>query len=59
MNIKAEEGSDVKEEEDTKPITFHKIKAEPEVSYMSAVRQISQICRNANCLSDLHLCLCA
>jgi hypothetical protein len=34
-NIKAEEGSDVDEEEDPVPITFPKIKVEPEVSCMS------------------------
>jgi hypothetical protein len=33
MNIKAEEVSDV--EENTEPVTFRKIKAEPEVSCMS------------------------
>jgi hypothetical protein len=35
MKIKAEEGSDVDEEEDPMPITFPKIKAEPEVSTIS------------------------
>jgi hypothetical protein len=35
MNIKADEISDVDEEEDPVPITFPKIKAEPEVSCMS------------------------
>jgi hypothetical protein len=59
MNIKAEEVSEVKVEEDPEPITFPKIKAEPEVSCMSTVRQISQICRNANCTSDLCLSVCA
>jgi hypothetical protein len=34
-NVKAEEGSDVDEEEDPVPITFPKIKAEPEVSCIS------------------------
>jgi hypothetical protein len=34
MNIKTEEGSEVKVEEDPEPITFPKMKAEPEVSYM-------------------------
>jgi hypothetical protein len=32
MNIKAEEVSEVKDEEDPEPITFPKIKPEPEVS---------------------------
>jgi hypothetical protein len=35
MNIKAEEVSEVKVEEDPEPITFPKIKAESEVSCMS------------------------
>jgi hypothetical protein len=35
MNIKAEEASEVKVEEGPQPITFPKIKAEPEVSCMS------------------------
>jgi hypothetical protein len=35
MNIKAEEVSDIEVEEDPVPITFPKIKAEPEVSCMS------------------------
>jgi hypothetical protein len=35
MNIKAEEVSDIDEEEDPVPVTFPKIKAEPEVSCMS------------------------
>jgi hypothetical protein len=35
MNVKAEEVSDIKEEEDPVPITFQKIKAEPQVSWMS------------------------
>jgi hypothetical protein len=34
MNMKAEEVSDVVKEEDPVPITFQKIKAEPEVSCM-------------------------
>jgi hypothetical protein len=37
MNIKAEEDSDSQEEEDFVPITFQKIKAEPEVSCMFSV----------------------
>jgi hypothetical protein len=57
MNVKAEEVSDVEVEEDPVPITFPEIKAEPEVSSMCTVRQITQICRSAACLSDLHLCL--
>jgi hypothetical protein len=35
MNIKAEEVSEVKVEEDPQPITFPRIKAEPEVGCMS------------------------
>jgi hypothetical protein len=35
MSIKAEEVSEVKVEEDPQPITFPRIKAEPEVSFMS------------------------
>jgi hypothetical protein len=58
MNVKAEEVSDVEVEEDPVPITFPEIKAEPEVSCMCTVRQITQICRSATCLSDLHLCPC-
>jgi hypothetical protein len=57
MNIKVKEGSYAEEEEDSVPITFHELKAEPEVSCMCSVRQITQMCRSACCLSDLHLCL--
>jgi hypothetical protein len=35
MNIKAEVGSDVEEEEEPVPITFMEIKAEPEVRCIS------------------------
>jgi hypothetical protein len=60
MNIKVEEGSDAGEEADPVPITVLEMKAKPEVSCiclcMSAVRQTSQTCRNASCLSNLHLC---
>jgi hypothetical protein len=42
VSIKAEESSDVEEEEYPVPITFPRIKAEPEVSCVS-VRWISQI----------------
>jgi hypothetical protein len=57
MNVKAEEVSDVEVAEDPVPITFPEIKAESEVSCMCTVRQITQICRSATCLSDIHLCL--
>jgi hypothetical protein len=57
MNVKAEEVSDAEEEEVPVGITFPEIKVEPEVSCMCTVRQITQICRSATCLSDLHLCL--
>jgi hypothetical protein len=57
MNVKAEEVSDAEEEEDPVPITFPEIKAEPQVSFMCTVGRITQICRSAACLSDLHLCL--
>jgi hypothetical protein len=56
MNIKAEEGSDAEDEAGPVPITFPEVKAGPEVSlclYMSIVRQITQICINVGCLSDL------
>jgi hypothetical protein len=58
LNMKVKEGSDAEEEEGPVPITFPEIKAEPEVSCMSTVRQITQICSSARCLSDLQLCLC-
>jgi hypothetical protein len=45
-----EELSDAEEEESPVPISFPKIEAEPEVSSMSTVRHVSQICRNTNCL---------
>ncbi|XP_023725957.1 uncharacterized protein LOC111874578 isoform X1 [Cryptotermes secundus] len=57
MNVKAEAVSDAEAEEDPVPITFSEMKAEPEVSCMCAVRQMTQICRNAACLSDIHLCV--
>jgi hypothetical protein len=34
INVKPEGGPEVKVEEDPEPITFRKMKAEPEVSYM-------------------------
>jgi hypothetical protein len=43
MNVKVKEGSDVEVEDDPVPISFPKIKAEPEVSFMCTVRQITQI----------------
>jgi hypothetical protein len=58
MNVKLKEASDVEVEDDPVPIAFPEIKAEPEVSCMCTVRQITQMCRSAGCLSDLHLCLC-
>jgi hypothetical protein len=58
MNIKVKEDSDVEVEEDPVPISFPEIKAKPEVSCVCTVRQITQMCRSATCMSDLHLCLC-
>jgi hypothetical protein len=58
MNIKVKEDSDVEVEDDPVLISFPEIKAEPEVSCMFTVVQITQMCRRASCLSDLHLCLC-
>jgi hypothetical protein len=58
VSIKAEEVSDAEEEVDPLRIAVQEVKAEPEVSCMSAVRQISQICRNASCLSHLCLSVC-
>jgi hypothetical protein len=55
MNVKIEEASDAEEDEDPVQITFSEIMAEPEVSSVCTVRQITQICRSAACLSDLHL----
>ncbi|PNF26785.1 hypothetical protein B7P43_G17712 [Cryptotermes secundus] len=55
MNVKAEAVSDA-EEEEAVPITFPELKAEPEVSCMCTVRQMTQMCRNAAYLSDIHLC---
>jgi hypothetical protein len=49
------ESYQVRREENPVPITFLEIKAEPEVSCMCIVRQITQMCRSAGCLSDLHL----
>jgi hypothetical protein len=57
MDVKAEYFSDAEEEEVPVAITFPEIKAESEVSCMCTVRQITQICRSAACLFDLHLCL--
>ncbi|PNF36589.1 hypothetical protein B7P43_G14993 [Cryptotermes secundus] len=54
MNVKAEAVSDAEEEEDPVPITFPEIKAEPEVSCMCTVRQMTQMCRNAACLVCEH-----
>jgi hypothetical protein len=42
MNVQVKEGSDVEEEDDPVPITFPEIKAEPEVSCMCTVRQITK-----------------
>ncbi|XP_033607479.1 uncharacterized protein LOC111864806 [Cryptotermes secundus] len=44
MDVKAEAVSDAEEEEDPVPITFPEIKAEPEVSCMCTVRQMTQVC---------------
>jgi hypothetical protein len=55
MKVKAEAVSDAEEEEDPVPMTFPEIKAEPEVSCVCTVRQITQMCRSYACLSDLHL----
>jgi hypothetical protein len=44
VNVKAEAVSDAEEEEDPVPITFPEIKAEPEVSCVCIVRQITQMC---------------
>jgi hypothetical protein len=53
MNIKAEEMPDAKRK------TFLCQKLGCTVCLcMSTVRQISYICRNVNCLSDLHLSFC-
>jgi hypothetical protein len=54
MNVKAEAVSDSQEEADPVPITFPEIKAEPEVSRMCTVRQMTQRCRNAACLLCEH-----
>jgi hypothetical protein len=56
MNVKVKEGSDVDVEDDPVPV-FPKLKAEPEVSCMCTVTQITQMCRSAGCLSDLCLCM--
>jgi hypothetical protein len=59
MNIKVEAVSNAEEENDPVPITFPEIKAEPEVSCMCTVRQVTQMCRSAACLSDLvSVCAC-
>jgi hypothetical protein len=57
MNVKAEAASDAEEEEDPLQILYPEIKAEPEVSCVCTVRQITQMCRSATCLSHRHLCL--
>jgi hypothetical protein len=49
-NIKVKEGSAAEEKEDPVPITFPEIKAEPEVSSMCSIGQITQMCRSAGCL---------
>jgi hypothetical protein len=61
LNVKAEAVSDAEEGEDPVRKTIQEIKAESEVSCMSisTVRQLSEICRNANCLCDIHVCVCA
>jgi hypothetical protein len=59
VNVKAEAASDAEEEEDAVPITFPKIKTEPEVSCVCTVRQVTQMRRSVACLSDLHsVCAC-
>jgi hypothetical protein len=59
MNIKVKEGSDAEEEDDPVPITFPEIKAEPEVSCMCTVRQVTQMYRSDACPSDLvSICAC-
>jgi hypothetical protein len=58
VKVKAEATSDAEEEDDPVPITFSEIKAEPEVSCVCTVRQVTHMCRSATCLSHLHLCLC-
>jgi hypothetical protein len=58
MNVKAEAVSDAEEEEDPVPVTYIEIKAEPEVSCVCTVRQITEMYRSVTCLSDLHLWLC-
>jgi hypothetical protein len=42
MNVQVKEGSDVEEEDDPVPISFPEIKAEPEVSCMCTVTQITK-----------------
>jgi hypothetical protein len=58
VKVKAETTSDAEEEDDPVPITFSELKAESEVSCVFTLRQITQMCRSATCLSHLHLCLC-
>jgi hypothetical protein len=58
VNVKTEAVSDAEEEEDPVSITSAEMKAEPEVSCVCTVRQVTQMCRSAACLSDLLLCLC-
>jgi hypothetical protein len=53
VNVKVKEGSDAEEEDDPVSVTFSEIKAEPEVSWVCTVRQITQMCRSAGCLSDI------
>jgi hypothetical protein len=42
MNIKVEDVSEIKEEEDPIPVSFPAVKAEHEVSWLSTTNQISQ-----------------
>jgi hypothetical protein len=54
MNIEVKEGSDVEVEDDPVPISYLEIKAEPEVSCMCTVRQITQMYRSVFCLNEMH-----
>ena len=59
INVKSEAVSDAEEEEEVPvPITFSELKAEPEVSCMCTVRQITRMCRSATRLFHLHICVC-
>jgi hypothetical protein len=46
MNVRTEAVSDAEEEEDPVPIKFQRIKADPEVSCVCTLRQITQMCRS-------------